>query len=377
MLFFNRWLKRQYHFLNSIELSKNNLISNYTYLRSLNKKLQIAPVLKSNAYGHGLVEIAQLLDGQQAPFFCVDSLHEAYRLYKAKIKTPILIMGYFNPQNLKVKKLPFAYTVYDIEAAKLINQFQPGAQVHIKVDTGMHRLGVPMSDLDSFITQLKELPHLQIVGLMSHFASATSTKDPLFQNQFKNFQEALKIAQKHNLKLIWRHIGATEAVLNPDTRQLISSSTNLGRVGKALYGYALHTNDTHLQPVLTLKTHIAQLKQLQKGDYVGYDGTFKAPKSMTIAVLPIGYNDGVDRRLSNKGAMTIGESVCPIVGRVSMNITTIDVSAVPDVQVGQEVTVISNQSNNPNSILHWADICDTIAHEQLVYLDSSTKRIIV
>lgn len=365
-----KFLQRNYHYLNVIELSKQHLVDNYDYLNSLNSNLSIAPVLKSNAYGHGLVEVGQILDSCKAPFFCVDSLHEAYRLYKAGIKTSILIMGYINPENLKVKKLPFSYAVYNLEVAKVLNKYQPGASIHLKVDTGMHRLGVPMNELEQFITQVQQLPNLKVEGLMSHFASAKSIQDPLFKKQVQNYKKVLQIVKKSGLNPKWRHISATEALLNPNTRQVISQFTNLARAGKSLYGYAVHTKDVHLQPVLTLKTHIAQVKTLQPGDTVGYDGTFTAKRKMIIAVLPIGYNDGVDRRLSNSGLMKVNGIGCPIIGKVSMNITTIDISKVPSPKINQEVVVTDN-------ISEWAVICDTIAHEILIHLDTSIKRIII
>ncbi len=369
-------LKREYQFLNVIELNRDNLLSNYRYLSSLDKQLQIAPVLKSNAYGHGLVQIGQMLDTVKVPFLCVDSLHEAYRLQQAGIKTPILIMGYVNPENLKFKRLPFHFVIYDLHVAEIINRYQPQAKIHIKVDTGMHRLGVPVAELDQFLRQLRGLPNIQIEGLISHFASAHSLKDPLFQKQLTGFKQALAICKKHNLPLKWKHLSATEALLNPETRKEIAKVTNLARAGKAIYGYALNTDDAHLKPVLKLKTHIAQIKQLQKGDTVGYDGTFTAKKATTIAVLPIGYNDGVDRRLSNKGTMQVNGKDCPIIGRVSMNISTIDISQVEDAFIGQEVVVISDQKTDCNSLQNFSIICDTIAHELLVHLEGSTKRII-
>lgn len=361
---------RDYQYLNTIELSRQNLLSNYHYLNTLNPKLKIAPVLKSNAYGHGLVETAQILDRCKAPFFCVDSLHEAYRLQKAGIKTPILIMGYINPANLKIKKLPFSYAIYNLEVAEVLNKYQPEAAVHIKVDTGMHRLGVPLTELEQFITQVQQLPNLNIEGFMSHFASAKSIQDPLFKKQAQNYKKALQIVKKSGLNPKWRHISATEALLNPNTRQVISQFTNLARAGKSLYGYAVHTKDVHLQPVLTLKTHIAQIKTLQPGNTVGYDGAFTAKKRMTIAILPIGYNDGVDRRLSNRGMMKVNGIGCPIIGKVSMNITTIDISQVLNPMINQEVVVTDN-------ISAWAVICDTITHEILIHLDANIKRIIV
>lgn len=136
-------------------------------------------------------------------------------------------------------------------------------------------------------------------------------------------------------------------------------------------------NDEHLKPILQLKTKLIQIKPLQKGDRVGYDGTFSAKKETTLGVLPIGYYDGVDRRLSNRGFIKLNDNFCPIVGRVSMNITTIDISKAKDAKLGDEVTIYSSNPKDLNSISTSASICKTISYDLLVNLASSTKRIIV
>lgn len=371
-----RLTNSQYHFLNTIYLSKPNLIDNYNYLSGINPDFKIAPVLKSNAYGHGLVETAKILEPLNPPFICVDSLHEAYRLYKAKISTPILIMGYFDPQNLRVKKLPFSYVVWDLETARIISKYQAGAHIHIKVDTGMHRLGVPIKELPKFLEEIKLIPDLKIEGLMSHFAHADDAKNPLFTNQIKNFKLAQNIFSEAGIKPKWIHISASNALLNPATQQTIFEISNLARVGKGLYGIAPFDANNQLKPVLKLTSKIAQIKTIQKGESVGYDGTYKAKRDTVMGVLPIGYNDGVDRRLSNKGAVTIDKVVCPIIGRVSMNITTVDISKVTNPHLNQEVVVYSDSPQDPNSINNSAQICDTIAHELLVHIDPATKRIV-
>lgn len=371
-------LGREYRFLNTISIDQAKLISNYRYLQLLSPKLQIAPVLKSNAYGHGIVEIGQIVDRLNPPFICVDSLHEAYRLQKAGIKTPILIMGYIDPENLRFKKLPFEYAVYSLNYLKAIHRYQPQAKIHLKVDTGMHRMGIKVSELDQFLKQLKKISDLKVEGLMSHLAM---THGPLFELQLKNFQLAQKKLKKHGIYVarsdLAASLAASEAILDSKVRAKIAKVSNLIRVGKALYGYSLTVDDPNLQPILTLATTIAQIKQLKKGEMIGYDSTFKAKKPMTMAVLPIGYFDGVDRRLSNCGLVKIASIYCPIVGRVSMNITTIDVSKVPEVRVGDEVIVYSPDPKDKNSISKTADICGTIPHEVLIHLASSTNRIVV
>lgn len=373
------FFKKEYRTLNTIEISRNNLLRNLRYLSSINRRVKIAPVLKSNAYGHGIVEVAKVLDQVNAPFFCVDSLYEAYELLKANIKTPILIIGYTNPENFKVKKLPFSFAVFDLEMAKVLNKYQGGCGIHIFVDTGMNREGMPLNKLSHFLKEIKKIPNIKVEGLMSHLASADDTKDPLNKIQIKNFQKALEICKRSRIHPRWVHLANSDGLLY--TSDVSSKSNNIARVGLALYGIS---NNPNLKPVLTLKSKLIQIKKLNKGNRVGYGGTFTAKGSMVLGVLPIGYYDGVDRRLSNerssssnKGYVTVDEILCPIVGRVSMNITTIDLAKVSNPQIGQEVVVYSDNPKDKNSIENSAKICKTIPYVILIHLAASTKRVVV
>lgn len=371
-----RILKREYRFLNQVELSKTSLLHNLKLLESLDSRLKIAPVLKSNAYGHGLVEVAQILDETGVPFFCVDSLHEAYRLHQAKIRTPILIMGYFDPENLKVKRLPFNYALFDLETAEIIDRFQPHSSVHLKVDTGMHRIGIPIEELSEFCQKLKQFKNIKVTGLMSHLAQAENVKEEGFLRQVSNFDKARGILQTFDLNPSWTHLGASNALLKQEARIVIGKNSNLVRAGKALYGLDPINENSKLKPVLKFTTKIAQIKKVKAGERVGYDWTFKAKQDFLLGILPIGYNDGVDRRLSNIGSVSVGGISCPIVGRVSMNITTINLSDVPNPYIGQKVLIYSDKPQDINSIENTAKLINTIAHELLVHLDPSTKRII-
>ncbi|MCL4366020.1 hypothetical protein M1437_02220, partial [Patescibacteria group bacterium] len=152
---------------------------------------------------------------------------------------------------------------------------------------------------------------------------------------------------------------------------------NLARAGLALYGYSSTTFDTNLKPALTLTTKIIQIKKVAKGEKIGYDGTYMVKKDTIIGVLPVGYYDGVDRRLSNKGIFLVDSLPCPILGRVSMNINIIDLSNVKNPKVGQEVKVYSNSPKDKNSIVNCAKICNTIPYDLLVNLAETTRRVIV
>jgi alanine racemase len=379
---FKKLFGREYRTLNRIEISRSALIHNYTRLSTLDSRLSIAPVLKSNAYGHGIVEVSKILSSHMEsgklniPFFCVDSLYEAYQLLKAGIKTEILIMGYTDPENLKVKKLPFQFVVFDLKTAEVLNKFQKGSKIHIFVDTGMSREGVRVEELGNFLKSLKEFKSLKIVGLMSHLASSKSEKDPLFLKQVEIFLKAKEIIEKAGVKPDWIHLSASEPLLNKATLKVITQLSNLARTGKALFGISPNQG-SKLIPALKLTTKIIQIKKVKEGDRVGYSGTYLAKKDLILGVLPLGYNDGLDRRLSNTGKVIIKGVICPIIGRVSMNITTIDISKVSRVKVGDEVTVYSNNPKDPNSIQKVAELCKTIPHEILIREATSTKRVVV
>lgn len=379
-----------YQPLNKVIVSKDNLIFNYKYLSGLQKDIKIAPVLKSNAYGHGIAQVGQILDsiaGSEkskdfiaslqndktgVPFYCVDSLYEAYQLKKAQVKTPILIMGYVSPESLKVKKLPFSYAVFDIDQAKILNKYQPGSKIHLFVDTGMNREGVKVEDLREFILQLKMLENLEIEGLMTHMAVAEDPGNSTTKKQLANFKKAQQIAHEIGIKPKWIHMGGSGAVLN--FKEL---PCNLLRVGKALYGIGPSLSYTSLKPVLKMTTKVVQIKTISKGEKIGYDSTFTALKSMVIGILPVGYYDGIDRRLSNKGSVIVDKVECPIIGLISMNITTIDLTSVENPYVGQEVLMFSDKLDDPNCILKAAKLCGTIPYDILVHLASSTRRIVI
>lgn len=360
-----------YQVLNKIEVSQANLIKNYRYLSKLNKKVKIAPVLKSNAYGHGIGLVAKILDPLKVPFFCVDSLFEAYEILKTKVKTPILIMGHIDPQNLSVKKLPFTYAIYDLITAKAVARYQPHAQVHIFVDTGMHREGILVSNLKDFLAEIRNL-NLNIAGLMSHLAVGGIPKHPLTKKQVNEFNKAINICQKDGLKLRFLHLGGSNAILHTKP-----TGCNINRVGLGIYGIDPAGEDQDLNPILTLKTKVVSIKQIKKGESTGYNAAFTAKRDMTIGTLPIGYYDGVDRGLSNKGIVTLDGKICPIIGFTSMNITTIDLSKVNDPTVGQEIVVFSNDPRAPNSVQNAARICQTTPYVILIHLAASTKRVIV
>lgn len=371
---FKKFLGKSFTPLNLITIHSERLIENYKALSFVKPEIKVAPVLKSNAYGHGIRLVGEILDKVDAPFLCVDSLYEAFQLYsKTGVKTPILIMGYIDPKSLQVKKLPFSFAIYDIEHAKVLNQYQKGAKVHIFVDSGMNREGVRMEGLEEFLEELKGLKNIEVEGLMSHLADPGHPNAPLTKMQIKNFEKARELVKKSGLKPKWFHVGGSYGLLND-----LTLGCNLVRVGRAVYGIDNMDSklNIRLKPVLKHTSKIVQIKRIKKGDTVGYNGSFVAKKDMMIGILPLGYNDGVDRRLSDKGVLSVDGVECPIIGLVSMNITTIDLSQVKEPFLGQIAVVYSDNTDDKNSVVNMAKAGGVLPHEMLIHIAESTKRVV-
>lgn len=372
--------KNSYQTLNLIQINKNALLRNFHFFQHLNPQSKICPVLKSNAYGHGLKLTGKLVDQEIRPeFICVDSLYEAYELEKIGVKTKILVMGYTFPQNFKFRKIKFHLPVFDLETLEVLNKYQPGINVHIKIDTGMNRLGIKENEVEPFMRLLKKFNKIKVTGIYSHLSSA-DLQDKFSQNQVEKFKEITRYFENNGFSFQYKHINATAGAFRFPDKEF-----NLTRLGLGFYGISPFSTNSlfdrkfkrKITPALRLLTHICQIKEVKKGETVSYGQTFKAKEKMKIAVLPLGYYDGVDRRLSNKGMVKIGETFCPIIGLVCMNITLVDVSAVTKPYIGQEVVVFDNQPSAPNSIKNTADLIGTIPHEVFVNLAATTRRVLI
>lgn len=374
--FLRNFWRRKFTPLNLITISKSRLIENYNQLSIVNPEIKIAPVLKSNAYGHGIRLVGEILDRVGAPFLCVDSLYEAFQLKsKTGVKTPVLIMGYIHLKSLAVKKLPFSFAVYDLDHARALNEYQKGAKVHVFIDTGMHREGVSMEELADFLRKMKTFKNVEIEGLMSHLAEPAKPDSDLTKLQLNNFRKAKQMILEAGIKPKWFHLGGTYGLLNN-----LTADCNLVRVGRAVYGISDASSEAvkaDLKPVLRHTTTIVQIKNINRGDKVGYSGTFTASKDMAIGVLPLGYNDGVDRRLSNKGVVTVNGIECRVIGLVSMNVTTIDLSSVKEPVLGSEAVVFSENAKDRNSVVNASKKGNILPHEMLIHIAESTKRVVV
>lgn len=366
--FFRQLQKRfmMYTPLIEVSVSRENLLHNLHTYQRLYPNIRIAPVLKSNAYGHGLELVAHLLDNEDIAFFMVDSLYEARTLRTASIRTRILVMGYVRPQDMvRAPQHNLDFAIVDIEQLRQVaSLLSHPLRLHLKIDTGMHRHGIMPRIVPEAIKLLKSNNNLQLVGIGSHFADADSEGLEFSQAQIDAWSMIAPQVSEGFPDLSYRHIAATKGV-----RFGAITETNIARVGIGLYGFDTSpSGETDVKPVLELRSSITSIRDIETGEFVGYNATYRVSGNARIATVPLGYFEGVDRRLSNKGFMMVQGIACPIVGRVSMNMTSIDVSEVPSARVGDEVIAISRDSNEPNSVSNIVRAISTEEYTETEYV---------
>lgn len=342
----------------TIEVSRNAILSNLHAMQSLAPNWGIAPVLKSNAYGHGLVLVAEILRNENVPFFCVDSYPEAEQIRRAGIKTPILIMGHTPAETIEKNRLKnISFVVFSLEQLRNLKH----GNVHLKFDTGMHRQGILFSDLDKVLPLLK---NLKVEGVMSHFAESEKPDSKLTKLQIERWNKIAEYFQK-NFPVKYYHCANSGGFGFAG-----EINANVGRSGIALYGIG-----SGLQPALQMKSIVSEIREIDAGESVGYNGTFIAEKKSRIATVPLGFFEGLNRKLSGKSVFLINGKVAPLIGRVSMNISSCDVTDL-EVDVGDTVIAISNKPEDLNSVSNIAKTCETSHYEILVNIPPHLRRVL-
>jgi alanine racemase len=357
----------------SVYISRERLLHNLKTFQKACPDQRIAPVLKSNAYGHGLIEVAQLLDYENIAFFALDSLHEAVSLRHAGVRSPILIIGYTPISNMvQVRVRNVAFTVTSLSQLKELTTSHGTFRIHLKLDTGMHRQGLVESEWEEAQSILSTNTHITLEGICSHLADADNRDNTFTNNQRTVWEKVVIHWRSYDPRIQYFHIAATAG-----SRFARHTTGNVVRLGLGLYGIDPAPDTRQLRPVLSIETILSGVKTVKAGDAVGYNATFHAQEPMTIATIPMGYFEGIDRRLSNKGMVFVNDIPCPIIGRVSMNITTVDVSKVRNVARGDRVVVISRNGEDPNSVENIATTTETIPWEILVHIPQHLRRTVV
>jgi len=365
------------------EINLGHLRHNLRVVQRAAQGSKVYGVLKADAYGHGAPAVARTLERAGIDGFCVALLEEAAELRDAGIRAPILVMGgYFGNAWGEVLARDVTPVIYDRGQAEGIAReirlsgalASPPVSVHLKIDTGMGRLGYDYREIDRFFDELSRIPEVRIAGLMTHFACAEQQNLDIVDEQLRRFEQATSVAQRRGITSLIRHAANSAALLRHDASRL-----DIVRPGIALFGIAPRfANAPDLHPAMKVRTEIAALRQLREGDSLGYGWTWTAKRPSRIATVPIGYADGLPRQLSNRGHMLVLGRRAPIVGTVSMDMTMIDVTDHPGVDPGDEVVVLGTQSGplgvDEIAASEIADFTDTIPWDVLTSISRRVPR---
>jgi len=374
---FRAWRTRRFTYepLITVTLRRDRLLHNLEAFEALDPRVAVAPVLKANAYGHGLVKVASILEKRGGiPFFCIDSYAEALVLRNEGVRTPLVVIGFTPLANVvksRLKDVAFAMTSLE-DLVALSESDPPRTAIHLKIDTGMHRQGIMPDELARALALVRTNPSIALEGAYSHFADADTEGSKLTKQQIESWNAAIRQVRAEVPSLRYAHLANTAGSFHA-----AHVDANVMRLGIGLYGVNPSLDRSlHLLPVLSMKTQITSVRTVRAGESVGYNATFVADRETTVATVPAGYAEGVDRRLSGKGHVVVRGVPCPIAGRVSMNITSVDVSSVPDVRIADEAVLIGDDPAAPNSVVAMADACATIPYEILVHIPAGLRRVV-
>jgi alanine racemase len=361
------------------EIDLGALAFNYHQIqRRVPKGVSILGVVKANAYGHGAVPVALKLERLGVDYLGVAMAEEGIELRKGGVKVPILVMGgFFEEEADRVLAYGLTPVVFQKDSLSVLSKAAEKqhrkAKIHLKADTGMGRLGVPVDFWTEFLREVKQFPGIEVEGVLSHFSMTEEGEEPFTACQWSAFQNALAMTREAGISFKYLHI-ANSANLTAYP----SYCGNLVRPGIMLYGaYPSPTlkESIPLKPVMTLKTQIHFLKSLPPGTRISYGGTFTTKRGSLIATLPIGYADGYSYGLSNRGEVLVRRKRAPVVGRVCMDYTLVDVTDVPRVSVGDEVILMGKQGRERITADEIAEKTHSISYEVLCLVGRRVPRI--
>jgi len=373
-----------------IEVSKSALAHNVRAIKAkLKPEVQFMAVVKSHAYGHGLEQVVDAV-ASEVDWFGVDSLGEAERVQKCKSAKvqKILILGHTpHEAHGRVVREGFRQVVYDRAAVESLataaKKTGKTAKVHLKIETGTSRQGMLAEDVPEFVRWLADVLEVELEGLYTHFANIEDTSDSSYaMSQLARFEEVAQTVRDAGVEPKFLHAACSAAVmLHPETQ------FNLVRVGISLYGLwsseltrenvKLKGGDLELQPALTWKTRIAQVKTLPAGTPISYGLTEKVTRDSRIAILPIGYWDGFDRKLSSVGNVLVRGQRAKLLGRICMNMCVVDVTDIADAQAGDEVVLLGQQGQERITAEELAGKIGTINYEVVTRINPLLPRILV
>jgi alanine racemase len=369
------------------EVSLANIRQNYRTIRDyVGRGVTVCAVVKAYAYGHGAVECSQALEKEGATWLGVTSLDEAIPLREEGIETRILLMtGFWRGEEEEIVRLGLTATVWEPGQVELLQKAASRISlkhhaIHLKVDTGMGRLGATVEELPRVLEALKSSPNLEVEGFATHLASSEILDAPSVAEQLKNFETARRMVLESGFAPPLVHAANTSAVISHH-----ESWNTMVRPGLALYGYHLpferagrvvsgRNLELSLKPALTWKTRILSLRDVRAGQPLGYGGTYVTKAPAKIGVLPVGYADGLNRGLSEGGRVIVREHYAPIVGRISMDLTLVDVTGIPGVNVADEVVLLGSEDGLNVDAREHAELAHTIPYEILCAISKRVPR---
>lgn len=366
------------------EINLGNLSFNLKSVRKfIGKDIACMAVVKADAYGHGAIECAKRLEADGADWFGVALPEEGVVLRTAGVQRPILCLGgFWHGQESLLLEHNLTPVIYRIESAERLDKAaeQKGqkANIHVKFDTGMGRIGARFDEIGEFVEQIRTLSNLDVEGVMTHFAAADDLAENDFTGeQIRKLNKAVDIFRDNGFKPRYVDMANSPgAIAHPDSRG------NMVRIGGVFYGLGgdvlpKDVEKPELKPVLSLFTQIALIKQVPAGSTLGYGRTFTTKRKSMIATIPIGYHDGYPRVLSNRGRVLINGIFAPVVGRVSMDWTIVDVTDVPGVKVDDRVVLIGEQGGLSIKAEDLAADTDTISYEITCGINPRVPRIFI
>ncbi len=365
-----------------VEIDRAALAHNLNQLKQLlSAQTQLMAVVKADAYGHGAIRVAQTALATGAYGLCVATVEEGIQLREAGIDAPIVILGATNtPEQVRaIAHWHLQPTICTPQQALVfsdtLSRCQTPLSVHLKVDTGMSRLGMPWQQATEFVQLVQRLPHLELASIYSHLATADSPDPTIMRLQHQRFEAAIAELDAANIVPPCLHLANSAATLTDPALHY-----DWVRVGLALYGLypAPHLHPkVNLKPVMQVKTRVTQVKTIPAGTGVSYGYTFRTQKQLRLAVVGIGYADGVPRNLSNKMTGLIRGQRVSQIGAITMDQLMLDVSNIPDLQVGEIVTLIGRDGNRQISADDWAISLNTISWEILCGFKHRLPRVVI
>jgi alanine racemase len=342
--------------------------------------VRIMAAVKANAYGHGAIECARRLEKEGVDWFGVALPEEGTELRDAGITKPILCLGGFwkGQEGLCLQKdiTPVAYRLDMIELLdRAARSAGVVADIHVKVDTGMGRLGVRADEVAEFCDRLKRFANIRVEGLMTHLASADDqSREDFTRSQFDKFNQSVETFREHGWQPTHIHSANSAAAFT------FPAQGNMVRPGGSLYGFRRDVFPSNIQspalrPVMSLHSRIMLLKRVPQGERLGYGGTFETKRDSLIATIPIGYNDGYSRALSNRGRVIIRGMLMPVVGRVSMDLTLVDVTDIANVAADDQVTLLGKDADVSITAEDIAETAGTISYEITCGISERVPRI--